>query len=104
MDRYRLRLFVAGNTGQAQRTIQTLRDICEAELSDRYELMVVDVLGDPGAAEKHHVLAAPMLVKETPAPARRLVGKLSSREQVCEALGLPRRETGAASRATADES
>ena len=52
------------------------------------ELVVVDVLEDPESAETGRVLTTPTLVREQPAPARRITGDLSDLARVADALDI----------------
>ena len=65
-----------------------LRRICEQELSDEYELRVIDVLQQPQLAEDEKILATPTLIKELPPPLRRVIGDLSDKEKVLLGLEL----------------
>ena len=49
---------------------------------------VIDVLTQPDLADEERILATPTLVKEDPAPVRRIVGDLSDTEQVLLGLAL----------------
>jgi circadian clock protein KaiB len=86
--KYRLRLYVVGATAGSQRAISNLREICETELSGRYELEVIDIYQQPTLAEGEQIIAAPTLVKELPPPVRRLVGDMSDRDRVLLGLDL----------------
>jgi len=86
MSSYRLKLYVTGHTPRSERAIASMRHICEVELRGQYELTVIDVLENPQLAEDEKILATPTLVKELPAPLRRLIGDLSDSEKVL--LGL----------------
>jgi len=89
-QRYHLRLYVAGNTAKSQRAISNLQRICDTHLPRRVELEVIDIYQD---AEQlmgdAHVVGIPMLVKQLPAPLRRLIGDLSDEGKVLMALDLP---------------
>lgn len=73
---YHLRLFIAGNAPRSRRTVETVRRFCESHLPGRHDLEIVDVFQQPALAEKDGVLAAPTLLKLSPAPERRLTGTL----------------------------
>ena len=88
MNKYVLKLYVTGQTARAQRAIANLQRICEEELGGRYELVVIDVLERPQLAEDEKILATPTVVKELPAPIRRLIGDLSDSEKVLLGLDL----------------
>ncbi|CAN5429034.1 hypothetical protein BH10PLA2_BH10PLA2_33300 [soil metagenome] len=88
MNRYVLKLYVTGQTPRSQRAIANLRRICEDELSGEYEMQVIDVLERPQLAEHEKILATPTVVKELPAPIRRVIGDLSDSERVLLGLDL----------------
>jgi circadian clock protein KaiB len=97
--RFDLTLFVSGATDLSTRAIADARDLCDVHLNGRYELRIVDVHENPGAAVSHTVFASPTLVRNLPLPARRVVGDLSRTEAVRRALHLPAattRPTGSA--------
>jgi circadian clock protein KaiB len=77
-----------GQTSRSQRAIVNLRRFCEDALQDHYELTIVDVLECPQIAEDERILATPTLIREAPAPVRRIVGDLSDRGQMSLALDL----------------
>lgn len=85
---YSFRLFIAGDSIRSQQAIANLRRLGEERLGGRYDLVVVDVITDPQGAESARVLTTPTLVKESPAPARRVTGDLTDAAQVMTALGL----------------
>lgn len=84
-----LTLFVSGASELSARAIADTRRLCEEHLDGRYHLSVVDVHENTAAALASGVLAAPTLIKNLPAPARRLVGDLSDTRNVLRALALP---------------
>ncbi len=88
MAPYILKLFVTGTTPRADVAIANLRRICDEELSGQYDLIIIDVLKDPQAAEDEKVLATPTLIKQLPPPLRRVIGDLSDKEKVLLGLNL----------------
>lgn len=86
MNKYKLTLFVTGQTPRSERSIRNLQRICAEELQGEYEMTVVDVVEQPQLAEDQKILATPTLVKELPPPLRRVIGDLSDTEKVL--LGL----------------
>lgn len=88
MKKYLLKLYIAGRTPRTEQAITSLKDICEKDLLNEYELSVIDVLERPQLAENEKILATPTLVKELPPPLRRVVGDLSNRERVLVGLDL----------------
>lgn len=84
------RLYITGRAAQSQRAIQNLEDICESELRGQYEVEVIDVLEHPRLAETEKILATPTLVKSLPEPGRKIIGDLSDRDKVLDALDIGR--------------
>ena len=96
--KYRLRLFITGYTSHSRRAIENLRQICERDLREMYEVEVIDILEHPQLAENEKIMATPTLVKKLPVPVRKIIGDLSSREKVLIGLDfLPAHPTPAAS-------
>ena len=85
---YILKLYVAGNTPNSMRALNTLREILESEFKGVYALKVIDVLKSPQLAEEDKILATPTLSKILPQPVRRIIGDLSDREKVLIGLDL----------------
>ena len=88
MNKYVLKLYVAGHTARTRQAVRNLQEICEVSLGGLYELVVIDVLDRPQLAENERILATPTLVKELPPPLRRVVGDLSDRDRVLIGLDL----------------
>ena len=88
VDRYVLRLFVSGMTPRSTRAVQNVRAICEAHLQGRYDLEVFDIYQQRTLASGEQIIAAPTLVKKSPAPLRYIIGDLSSTERVLRGLDL----------------
>jgi circadian clock protein KaiB len=86
---YVLQLYVAGSTPQSSRAITNLKVICEAHLKDRYDLTVIDLYLHRELASEDQIVVAPMLVRVSPMPLRRMIGDLSNTERVLAALDLP---------------
>ena len=88
VERYVLRLFVSGMTPRSTRAVQNVRAICEEHLQGRYDLEVIDIYQQPTLARGEQIIAAPTLVKKSPAPLRYIIGDLSSTERVLRGLDL----------------
>lgn len=86
-ERYELRLYVAGMTPRSSRAIASIQAICEEHLQGRYDLKVFDVYQQP-LIESEQIVAVPTLIKELPAPLRRIIGDLSNRDKVLIGLDL----------------
>ena len=90
-ERYILRLYVTGMTPRSTQAFAAIKTLCEEHLAGRYELEVVDLYQHPHLAREEQVIAAPTLVKQMPAPLRRLVGDLSDVERMLAGLDLRRK-------------
>jgi circadian clock protein KaiB len=88
MHSVQLTLYIAGQSTRSLTAIANLRRLGEQDLAGRYELTVVDVLEDPDAAEQARILTTPTLIKESPAPSRRVTGDLSDARKVLIGLAL----------------
>jgi circadian clock protein KaiB len=84
---WRLRLYVAGETPRSVAAIENLRRIC-ADYMGRYEIEVVDLVKNPQLARDDQVLAIPTLVRQMPAPAKKIIGDLSNVERVLVGLDV----------------
>lgn len=88
---YHLVLYVSGMGPSSSAAIPAVRAMCEEHLPGRYALDVVDLdTADWSSAEEDGVLAAPTLVRRSPAPRRRVVGDLADADRVLTALQLLR--------------
>lgn len=83
-----LKLYITGQTVRSQKAIANLRRLRQHRLPKEVELIIIDVLEHPRLAEEDHILATPTLLRESPPPARRIIGDLSNEETVLQALEL----------------
>ncbi len=88
MSTYEFHLFIAGRSPRSTRAVRNLERICRDELGDDAEIVVVDVLEDPEQAETRRILTTPTLIKQRPAPHRRVTGDLSDARRVLHALAV----------------
>ena len=89
MTTLQLELYVTGRSMRSEAAIANLeRILVRSRLEGRYQLVIVDVLDQPDAAEAANIVATPTLIRRSPAPVRRLVGDLSPMETVLFGLGL----------------
>lgn len=86
--KYKLKLYVTGQTPNSLRAIKNLESILANELKGMYELEVIDVLKNPHLAEQEKILATPTLSRVLPLPIRRIIGDLSNKEKVLLGLDL----------------
>ncbi|MEB3886747.1 circadian clock KaiB family protein [Lyngbya sp. CCY1209] len=88
MNKYLLKLYITGNTLKSQRAIANLIRICDHELTDQYELKIIDVLEQPELAENEKILVTPTLIKQLPQPIQRIIGDMSNTDKVLLGLDL----------------
>jgi circadian clock protein KaiB len=87
-ERFALRLYVTGTTPRSMLAIKNLRHICEKYLAGMYDLEVIDIYQYPEVAAQAQIIAAPTLIKLSPAPLRRAIGDLSNEDKVLFTLNL----------------
>ncbi|MBI4861675.1 MAG: thiol-disulfide isomerase [Candidatus Riflebacteria bacterium] len=88
VERYVLRLYVAGINPRSSAAIRSVTAICEEHLKDRYELEIVDIYQQPTLAKGEQIIAAPTLIKKLPLPLRRLIGDMASKDRILVGLDL----------------
>jgi circadian clock protein KaiB len=85
---YLFKVFVRQeNTLATENLLIVLRQSLETYLKQPYTLQVIDVTQHPDQAELNHISATPTVVQVLPEPSRRIVGKLTSPQQVMYLLG-----------------
>jgi circadian clock protein KaiB len=87
-ENFVLRLYVAGQTPRCMRAFSNLKRICEQYLTNRYQIEMIDLLGDPALARRDQILAVPTLVRCMPEPIRKIIGDLSNTQRVLAGLEL----------------
>ncbi|WP_017317130.1 circadian clock KaiB family protein [Mastigocladopsis repens] len=88
-DKYLLKLYVTGYTPRSQRAISNLIRLCESQLRNRHEIVIIDVQEHPQVAEAEKILVTPTLIKEFPLPKVRIIGDLSDMQTVLLGLNIP---------------
>ena len=86
--KWRLRLYVAGNTPNSIAAFANLKEICEKHLGGKYEIEVIDLLRNPQLAAGDQIIAVPTLVRRLPYPVKKIIGDLSNQERVLVGLEL----------------
>jgi circadian clock protein KaiB len=92
VEKYLLRLYVAGQTPKSLAAIANLKKVCEEHLAGNYEIELIDLLKNPQLAAGDQILAVPTLVRRLPEPLKRIIGDLSNSERVL--VGLDIKGTG----------
>ena len=85
---YEFRLYVIDNTPSSKKAITSLESLLEDEFEGLYSLEIVNLLENPGLADKENIFATPTLVKVLPPPSRKILGDVSNREKVLVGLDL----------------
>jgi circadian clock protein KaiB len=86
--KYVLRLYVAGMGPKSVQAINNIKRICEEYLLGEYQLEVIDIYQYPIFAKDGQIVAAPTLIKELPAPLRKLIGSMADTERVLVGMDL----------------
>jgi circadian clock protein KaiB len=73
-ERYKLRLYVAGQTPKCLVAFTNLKRICEEYLTGQYDIEVIDLLQTPALAQGDQIFAIPTLVRKLPEPVRKIIG------------------------------
>jgi circadian clock protein KaiB len=84
----RLKLFIAGDSPRAREAAANLARAVRAIEGGEARVETVDVLEHPELADEYRILTTPTVVREAPAPRRRVTGDLRDVEQVLAALAL----------------
>jgi circadian clock protein KaiB len=85
---YVLRLYIAGTTSKSARAVANIKDICEKNLQNRFDLEVIDIYQQPALAKGMQLIAAPTLVKQLPLPLRKFIGDMSNTDRILVGLDV----------------
>jgi circadian clock protein KaiB len=88
MNRFKFRLYVAGDTQNSALAVANLSAFCKAHLLNRSEIEIVDVFKEPKRALADSIFMTPTLIKLAPAPIQKIVGTLGQTSLVLQTLGL----------------
>jgi circadian clock protein KaiB len=98
--RFKFLLYICGDCPHSTAAVQNLGALCRKHLPECHEIEIVDVLHQPQRALDDGILLTPLLVKLSPAPVVKIVGRLDRLDFVLQALlcrdsqPLPGREVG----------
>ena len=87
-----LRLYVAGQTPRSLTAFQNLKKICDEHLKGEYDIEVIDLLKNPQLAKGDQIIAIPTLVRNLPAPVKKIIGDLSNVDRVLVGLDVKERK------------
>ena len=85
---WQLRLYVAGQTPKSVTAFANLKRLCEEHLAGEFEIEVIDLSENPRLAKDDQIVVIPTLVRNLPAPIRKIIGDLSNTEQTLVGLQL----------------
>jgi circadian clock protein KaiB len=88
VQKWDLRLYVAGQTPRSIDAFANLKRLCEEHLAGRYNIEVIDLMKHPQLAAGDQILAIPTLVRKLPPPIRKIVGDLRDTERALVGLQL----------------
>jgi len=88
LERYELRLYVAGQTPRSLKAFENLKRICEEHLKDRYTIEIIDLVKNPKLAAGDQIIAIPALVRSLPLPVRKMIGDFSDTEKTIVGLDI----------------
>ncbi|MGR3318961.1 MAG: response regulator [Candidatus Anammoxibacter sp.] len=83
-----LKLYIAGQLPTSNLAVENVKRIFGEELNRKYKLEIIDVLKEPGKAEKDNIIATPALVLVNPTQDRMIIGDLSDKEKILSGLGM----------------
>ena len=87
-EEYILCLYVAGQTPKSLTAFANLKKICEENLAGKYQIEVIDLAANPHLARRDQIVAIPTLVRQLPAPIKKIIGDLSNTERVLVGLEI----------------
>jgi circadian clock protein KaiB len=85
---WELRLYVAGPTPKSVAAFRNIEQLCKEHLAGLYHIEVIDLTKNPQLAQTDQIVAVPTLVRNRPAPTRKIIGTLSNTERVLGALDI----------------
>ena len=88
LNKWQLRLYVAGQTPKSIAAFANLKRICEDHLGGRYSIEVIDLTENPRLAAGDQIFALPTLVRKLPPPVKKIIGDLSNTERVLVGLDI----------------
>jgi circadian clock protein KaiB len=77
---HELTLFITGATPRSLRAVANVRNFCERELADDYDLEIVDLYEHPERAQPADVVVSPTLIRYRPKPVKMLIGDMSDQQ------------------------
>src|SRR4051812_6550709 len=85
---YDLRLYVAGQSPKSLAAFANLKQLCDAHLTGKYRIEVIDLIKKPQLARDDQIIAIPTLVRRLPQPIRKIIGDLCDTKRTLIGLDL----------------
>lgn len=86
--KWKLRLYVAGQTPSCLKAFNNLKKICDENLLEGYEIEIIDLLEKPHLAKDDQIIAIPTVIRRLPKPIRKAIGDLSNTSNAIIGLDL----------------
>ena len=83
---YKFKLYVIKQTDSSEILSHNLHTYFKKHLKVNFSLDKIDLFSEPQKAEEDHILAVPALIKESPAPVKKVIGCLSNPEKILKEL------------------
>lgn len=87
-QRFRFRLFVAGDEPNSRKAKAVLQEFCSQVLKEEVDIQIIDVMEDYQAAINSKVVVIPTLIVDSPFPGLTIIGSLEDKEKLKACLGL----------------
>lgn len=86
IEGYNLRLFISSHDHDAEKTLSSIHQLLEERLNNPYTLKVIDITKNPEQATRHQILITPTLIRVSPQPIKRIVGRLEDISRVLQII------------------
>jgi len=77
-----IKLFIAGSSGRSRLAIENLERLTRKRPDQEWDIEVIDIVGNPGAAVQYRIMATPCLIRNEPPGHTRLIGDLSDEDSL----------------------
>ncbi len=85
---WKFRLYIAGDSPHSQAARANLETILHSLPEGCYQVEIIDILKEPMRMFEDGIVVTPMLIKLSPAPVCQLMGSLSDKKRVLQALEI----------------
>jgi circadian clock protein KaiB len=86
--RFKFFVYIARLTEESDAALARLRTICDEAIPKNYDIKVIDLSKNPELTRDHQIVATPAVFRTLPAPVRRSIGGLSSKDKAILGLDL----------------